>query len=228
MLWRVGNGRNIKIWGDKWLLSPTTYAIQSPVHILDSEARVCDIIDPDLQWWNISLIREVFREEEMEKICSMTICPRTQQDRTVWVGNKNGDFLVRSAYHLAHELCSREVSGYYNTDCLTPLWKQIWRINVSRVVKLFLWQPCKNILPTKENLFKKKITNDLLCPICYLEVETVGHALWSCSAARDVWLESNVSIQKSCSKEDGFSNILLKLCNRLKIIDWELVAGIAQ
>jgi hypothetical protein len=107
MVWRVGNGRSIKIWGDTWLPSPMAYAIQSPVHILDSNALVCDLIDPNLQWWNIPLIREVLREEEVEKICSMAICPCTQQDRTVWVGNKNGDFSIQSAYHLAHELCSR-------------------------------------------------------------------------------------------------------------------------
>jgi hypothetical protein len=89
------------------------------------------------------------------------------------------------------------------------------------VVKLFLWQACNNILPTKEKLFKRKIIDDPLCPVCCREVETVGHALWSCSAARDVWLESNVSIQKSCSEEDAFGNILLKLCDRLQIKDWE-------
>lgn len=45
LVWQVGNGRRIKIWGDKWLISPTTYAIQSPVHILLADARVCDLID---------------------------------------------------------------------------------------------------------------------------------------------------------------------------------------
>ena len=31
MSWRVGDGKSIKIWHDRWLPSPTTYAIQSPV-----------------------------------------------------------------------------------------------------------------------------------------------------------------------------------------------------
>jgi hypothetical protein len=96
------------------------------------------------------------------------------------------------------------------------------------VVKLFLWQACNKILRTKENLLKKKITDDPLYSACGLEVETVGHALWSYSTARDVWLECNVRIQKSCSEEEGFSNILLKLCDRLEMTDWELVAGMAQ
>jgi hypothetical protein len=32
------------------------------------------------------------------------------------------------------------------------------------VVSLFLWQACNNVLPTKENLFKKKITSDPSVP----------------------------------------------------------------
>ena len=128
-------------------------------------------------------------QEEAEIICSMAICPRMQQDRVVWVGNKYGDFSVRSAYHLAKELISKEENGCSRVDVLKPLWKKIWRIQVPRVVKLFLWQACNNILPTKENVFARKIANDPLWPVCKLEVETVGHALWSYSGACDVWLE---------------------------------------
>jgi hypothetical protein len=42
-------------------------------------------------------------------------------------------------------------------------------------VKIFLWKACDNILPTKENLFKKGIVLDLKCPICYLEAEDLMH-----------------------------------------------------
>ena len=78
MMWRVGNERCIKIWVDKWLPSPTTYTMQSPVHLLDPEAKVCELIDPDTLWWNILIIKQIFKEEEVEKICSLASCPRTQ------------------------------------------------------------------------------------------------------------------------------------------------------
>ena len=70
---------------------------KSPVYILNSEAKVYELIDPDIQWWNIPLIKEIFMEKKVEKICSMVICPRTQHDKAVWMGNKNGDFSVHSA-----------------------------------------------------------------------------------------------------------------------------------
>lgn len=167
-------------------------------------------------------------EEDVAQICSIAICPRTQQDRIVWAGNKNGIFSVRSAYHLAKDLNSRNESGYSGSDNMTFLWKRIWRISGPRVILLFLWQACNNILPTNENLFKRRITTDPLCPVCRLEVETAGHVPWSCPAARDVWLEGNVRLQKSCSDEDVFSNILQKLSERLMEEDFDLMACLAQ
>jgi hypothetical protein len=38
-------------------------------------------------------------------------------------------------------------------------------------------------------------------------METVGHSLWSCQAAKDVWLECPLRIQKNPCDEDDFSSI---------------------
>lgn len=148
--------------------------------------------------------------------------------QVVWVGNRSGIFSVGSAYDLAKELSQQDVGGSSNTKSMKSLWKQIWRIQGPRVVKMFLWQACNNILPTKENLFKRKITDDPLCPICWKKVETVGHVLWSCSNARDVWLECSTKIQKCTSDEDAFLNILEKLLGRLEEMEIEKVVCIAR
>jgi hypothetical protein len=100
---RVGDENSIKIWGDRWIPAPTSYSIQSPVRLLDSEAKVSALVDASMMWWNISLIKRIFNEEEATKICSMAICPQRQQDKLVWVGTKNGIFSIKSAYHLARE-----------------------------------------------------------------------------------------------------------------------------
>ena len=147
---------------------------------------MCDLIDSDTNWWNIPLIKEIFREKEVEMICGMAICPRTQKDRVVWGGNKSEFFTICSAYHMAKELENREAGSCSKGYMLTSLWNKIWRIKVPRVLTLFLSQACNNVLPTKDNLFKRKITNDPLCPVCMMEVEMVGHVLWSCTTTRDV------------------------------------------
>lgn len=69
---------------------------------------------------------------------------------------------------------------------------------------------------------------DPLCPICRTEVETVGHALWSCPAAKDVWFGCPMKIQKSTSDEEDFLNIFEKLVGRLDEEEINLVACIAR
>ena len=76
----MGNGKNIKIFGDKWLPSSTTHTVQSPIRNLNSEAKVWELIDQDTNWWNIPLIKDIFMEAKVEMICGLAICPRTQQD----------------------------------------------------------------------------------------------------------------------------------------------------
>lgn len=40
LVWRVGNGKNIRIWKDRWINSPTTYRVQSAPRILADTSTV--------------------------------------------------------------------------------------------------------------------------------------------------------------------------------------------
>lgn len=108
------------------------------------------------------------------------------------------------------------------------MWKAIWNIGVPRVVKMFLWKACSNILPTKEKLFKKHITHGPLCPICSLEIETIGHIFWSCPSARDLWTECRHKIYKSTSDENDFMSIMEKLMERASVEKMQMVAIVAR
>lgn len=67
------------------------------------------------------------------------------------------------------------------------LWKQIWQLGVARIVKHFLWKAVSNTLPTRLNLFKRRVIEDPMCPVCKREAKLVAHVLWSCPAIGDVW-----------------------------------------
>jgi hypothetical protein len=48
-----------------------------------------------------------------------------------------------------------------------------------------------------------------------IDTEIVGHVLWSCPSAKDVWLDCPKMIQKCSSDEDAFINIFKRLMGRL-------------
>lgn len=43
--WRVGDGANIRIWGDKWIPTTSTYEVVSPRQFLHSDTRVNELIN---------------------------------------------------------------------------------------------------------------------------------------------------------------------------------------
>ncbi len=58
-----GDGKAIKVWGEQWLPTPTTFTVQSPPRILDENALVAELINTETQGWKVDLIRAVFGEE---------------------------------------------------------------------------------------------------------------------------------------------------------------------
>jgi hypothetical protein len=83
---------------------------------------VDSLIDVDTNWWNIPLINEVFSVEEASLICGMPICPRSQSNKLVWLGTNNGQFSVKSAYHLAKEISIMDKGMCSNSINLDRLW----------------------------------------------------------------------------------------------------------
>jgi hypothetical protein len=104
LIWRIGNGSGVRIWKDKWLPHSYTFMIQSQLAILDPNATVKELIDGDKNWWNLSLLEQLFTKEEVQLILTMRVSVSSQADVCIWRGNKNGLFSVRSAYYIHMEM----------------------------------------------------------------------------------------------------------------------------
>ncbi|KAF5458627.1 hypothetical protein F2P56_022644, partial [Juglans regia] len=50
--WRVGDGSKIQIWGSKWMPTPTSFSVQSPVSMLREDAKVEELIDKQNRAWD--------------------------------------------------------------------------------------------------------------------------------------------------------------------------------
>lgn len=74
--WRVGNGNNIRIWGDKWLPSFSTYKVASPRLFLNQDSRVSELIDRATASWKASVIDALFIPYEAKVIKGIPISSR--------------------------------------------------------------------------------------------------------------------------------------------------------
>jgi hypothetical protein len=128
---------------------------------------------------------------------------------------------------LARELSLAEIGECSIAGQKERMWQIIWKLKCPKVIHLFLWKACNNILPTKGNLSRRAVIKDDKCPICKLETETIGHSLWNCQAAKDVWMECPPKIQKSPGDEDDFFAIFMRLEERLLEDDLQLLVFVA-
>jgi hypothetical protein len=176
LVWRVDNGRDINIWGDIWLPTPTTFAILTPRRIMVEQARVDKLIDPTTKSWNLTLIIAIF-QEEAQIISSISLSPLQPKDHLIWRGTKNGKFTMRSAYYLEVKKQGQSRGESLGTSSMEKIWKMLWSLAVPNSVKVFIWKACNNVLPTKENLFRRTVVDNTTCPICERDEETFLHAL---------------------------------------------------
>jgi hypothetical protein len=178
--------------------------------------------------FGFKLVESVFSVEVAERICGLAICPRLQQDQIIWAGTKNGVFSMRSAYLLELERKNRFQSSSSISPDNSLIWDTIWSMKIPRVIQMFIWRACSEILPTLEKLYFRKVVNDPLCPIFRLEVESSAHVIWRCSASIAVWSECNRSIQKCVVADGEILSIFEHLNLRLSVEDLGLVFVIAQ
>ena len=84
-----------------WLPTPTTYKVISPPRLFDDYPRVSALIDKDTRRWKDDVVRSMFLAFEARTILNIPLCHSLPKDQIIWVGNKKGEFSVKSAYYIA-------------------------------------------------------------------------------------------------------------------------------
>ena len=179
--WQVGDGEKINIWRDKWIPSPYTYMVISPKCDLPCGPRVSALINSATKEWKVDLIKQCFIPQDVEAILSIPLSAHGARDRLIWTVSRNGKFSVRSAYRLAQS--TQEGGGQATSSdqsVARKIWRGIWSMKVPNKVKHFTWKACRNILATKENLWRRKVTQEGICKECGDTIESTTHLFWFC------------------------------------------------
>ncbi|KAH9723367.1 rnase h domain-containing protein [Citrus sinensis] len=86
-----------------------------------------------------------------------------------------------------------------------------------------MWRALKNILPTAENLWKRKSLQEPICQRCKHKVESVSHALIECKAARKIWDLAPLTFQPSRDHNQDLFSAIQEMCSRSLKAEAELM-----
>ena len=115
-IWRVWDGKDIRVWGDKWLPTPSSFLVQSPRLNQMGDWKFFSLIDQDTKQWNVPLVAVTFLSDEVATITNIPLSPFQPKDRLIWRCTKNGEFTMKSAYHLGMEMRAMEKAGSSGSD----------------------------------------------------------------------------------------------------------------
>ena len=125
---------------------------------------------------------------EASTILKIPLNYNLRKDNLIWIGNKLGGFIVKSAYHIASSLVDLNEDGECSlSDAKTLLWKRNWGQKVPQKLKIFGWRTCVNGLPTMLNLSHRGIHCSNFYPLCDKAIESTVHALLLYDHAKLTW-----------------------------------------
>ena len=136
--WRVGNGRLIHIWEDKWLPTPSTFKVISRPREFGDFPMVSSLINQETKWWKPNVVRTLFLPFEADTILKIPLSQSLQMDSLIWIGNKKGLFIVKSAYFIAAKLqTDKDLGESSSGDSNSIIWKKLWKLKLPPKVKIF-------------------------------------------------------------------------------------------
>lgn len=77
--------------------------------------------------------------------------------------------------------------------------------------EIFTWRALLNILPTINNLYKRKVLDYPNCQRCQIAKEVAFHALLSCKVVRNIWKNSTLASVLNNYSFNDFYNASLYL-----------------
>ena len=123
----------------------------------------------------------------MEEISSFHF-QRNVKDIMTWKADPSGVYSTRSAY----KFMITPSSPAFDLRSSSLLWK----LKIPPKAAVFTWRLLQDRLPTRANLLRRNvIIQDIVCPLCGLDQEEVGHLFFNCKRIVGLWWESMTWVQ---------------------------------
>ncbi|XP_041009423.1 uncharacterized protein LOC121253478 [Juglans microcarpa x Juglans regia] len=200
----MGNGRSIHILRDAWIpgIRNLRYELcagscnQRDEQVCQLEDQVSSLIDPSINWWNLSKVRALFNQKIADAVLRLHPSASGDMDKWLWGHEKSGIFFVKSAYRFFKTCLVSDCGEPSNGAMMKKIWNPLWGLKLSHEVKVFAWRACKKSLPTKANLINRKLDiSGQCCCFCQHQVEDLTHALLLCPPVYEIWVRKFTGLQ---------------------------------
>ena len=165
-----------------------------------------------------------FQRSNAAAILQIPLSRRQVPDTIFWLYTKSGEYSVKSGYHTTRLLSKQEAEkGESSGEVIGgPVWARLWKLKIPNKIKVFGWRACQDILPTRENLARRRIVEDARCGVCLSATETEYHALWECGLAQNVWAGCTRCLQKGRIGHVDMLHLVEEMQGRLSKEELEL------
>uniref|UniRef100_A0A7N2RCW9 Uncharacterized protein n=1 Tax=Quercus lobata TaxID=97700 RepID=A0A7N2RCW9_QUELO len=138
MMWRVGDGTQIRVFHDKWI--PRCFPNGAIPRIPSSEddSTVSSLINQTTMEWNGELIDFKVAPFMAQQIKAIPLCKSVMRDCLVWPRTRDENYLVKTGYQLLEELENRGEASGSNSSNLRSFWKGIWKMRIPNKIKKLL------------------------------------------------------------------------------------------
>ncbi|KAH9781318.1 putative non-LTR reverse transcriptase [Citrus sinensis] len=145
-------------------------------------------------------------------------------DDVLWHYDKRGEYSVKSGYQLA--LRMKFPNAPSSLESMSQYWSALWSLELPEKIKIFMWRASNNLLPSTENMWKRKVIQEPTCQICRKSIESISHALLEYKAAKSIWLQSPFTVPSFKDHSQDIFSILQGMANELRKADLELMVAL--
>lgn len=176
--WVLGNGLSINVVKDSWLKEKDGFCASQNEEYGVGHISVAEFITQSKNSWDENNVCNFFSEADASLILATHIPNRNHSDRITWIRTTNGQYSVKTGYHL---WCDQHLRN----DSITQSsgWSKLWRLDIPHKLKVFLWRFCRNNIHVRWRLRSKGVSLPTSCPMCLTDVEHKLHVFFDCPFA---------------------------------------------
>lgn len=177
-MWKLGNGRIIRFWEDRWLL----YKPLEDIPILKDwkdwfKNRYGGFVR---DYWRNGKWTEFNQQclglKFLEILLSSKNLRGNKEDSLIWRETLDGNYSVSSTVAI-HNKVLEEI----------PIWAKVWNKKLIPKVNIFFWIFIQNKVLTLDNLQKRGFVFPNRCSLCCKKEESACHILYQYTFNQEIW-----------------------------------------